>query len=125
MERYLDGVGSRRANPLRNARPQRTSYLGEGNAMPIRPFRESDLPQLIDLTIATFRPFYENYFRPLVGEEVFEHQHGHWEQDYRDDVPTLHDPGIGRRIAVAEIDGAVVGYVASRPTKGPAAGRST
>jgi ribosomal protein S18 acetylase RimI-like enzyme len=91
--------------------------------MLIRPFRESDLSQLIDLTIATFRPFYENYFRALVGEEVFEHQHGRWEQDYRDDVPTMHDPSIGRQVAVAEVNGVLAGYVAWRPDERPRSGQ--
>ncbi len=55
--------------------------------MRIRPFTDSDLPTLIDLTIAAFRPFYEDYVHPLLGDEVFSHQHGQWEQDYRDEVP--------------------------------------
>ena len=57
--------------------------------MRIRLFLDSDLQTLIELTIETFRPFYENYMHPLLGDEVFNHQHGQWEQDYRDDVPTL------------------------------------
>lgn len=44
--------------------------------MNIRAYADSDLSHLIDLTIATFGPFYEAGFRPLVGEAVFEHQNG-------------------------------------------------
>jgi ribosomal protein S18 acetylase RimI-like enzyme len=80
--------------------------------MTIRPYRDSDLPALIDLTIETFRPFYEDYVQSLLGEEIYQHQHGNWEQDYHDEVPTLHDPAAGRFIAVAETDGAAVGLVA-------------
>ena len=90
--------------------------------MRIRPFTDSDLQTLIDLTIETFRPFYEHYVHPLLGDEVFQHQHGQWEQDYRDDVPTLHDPIAGRRVAVAEVGDAIAGYVAWRPSGKPNSG---
>jgi ribosomal protein S18 acetylase RimI-like enzyme len=91
--------------------------------MRIRPFTEPDLPGLVDLTIDTFRPFYEDYVHPLLGDEVFAHQHGRWEQDYRDEVPSLHDPAAGRHVAVAEIESAVVGYVAWRPDERPRSGQ--
>jgi ribosomal protein S18 acetylase RimI-like enzyme len=87
--------------------------------MHIRPFVESDLQQLIDMTIETFRPFYEGYVHPLLGDEVFRHQHGRWQQDYRDEVPTLHDPAAGRRVAVAQIGGAVAGYVSWKTGEKP------
>ena len=80
--------------------------------MTIRTMTQSDLPALVDLTIETFRPFYEGYVHDLMGDEIFEHQHGDWEQDYRDEVPTLHDPSAGRHVRVCEADGTVVGYVA-------------
>jgi ribosomal protein S18 acetylase RimI-like enzyme len=78
----------------------------------IRPFAEPDLETLIDLTIATFGPFYEGHVRALYGDELFRLHHGQWEQDYRDEVASLHEPEAGRRVAVAEDDGAIVGYVA-------------
>lgn len=85
--------------------------------MLIRPFMYTDLESVIDLTIETFRPSFENYVRPLLGEELFQHQHGNWEQDYRDDLPARHDPAMGRYLAVAE-DDAIVGIVAwNSPTK--------
>jgi ribosomal protein S18 acetylase RimI-like enzyme len=80
--------------------------------MLIRSFVPADLPRLIDLTIETFGPFYENSFRPLVGDVVFANQHGDWRGDYRTQVPELHDPAAHRYVAVAEIGAAIVGYVA-------------
>lgn len=80
--------------------------------MLIRPFVQSDQPQLIELTIETFRPFYEDCFRPLVGETVFANQHGSWRADYRRQVADLHDPGQHKYVAVAEVDGVIGGYVA-------------
>lgn len=70
--------------------------------MHIRAYVEHDLPQLIQLTIDTFGPFYEQHFRPLVGDTVFAHQHGDWREDYRAQVPTLHDPSAHKYVAVAE-----------------------
>lgn len=80
--------------------------------MLIRSCARRDLPQLIALTIETFGPFYEDSFRPLVGERVFTNQHGDWQKNYRVEVPALHDPDQHRYIAVAELDATVIGYVA-------------
>jgi ribosomal protein S18 acetylase RimI-like enzyme len=47
-----------------------------------------------------------------VGEAVFASQHGGWRDDYRAQVPALHDPGRHRYVAVAETGGVIAGYVA-------------
>jgi ribosomal protein S18 acetylase RimI-like enzyme len=78
----------------------------------IRPFARRDLARLTELTIETFGPFYEDSFRPLVGELIFANQHGNWRDDYRIQVAELHDPGQQKYIAVAEADGVIAGYVA-------------
>jgi ribosomal protein S18 acetylase RimI-like enzyme len=80
--------------------------------MHIRTFDPQDLDPLVDLTIETFRPFYEGYVLELMGSDLFELHHGRWEQDYRREVPTLHDPGARRTVAVADVDGRAAGYVA-------------
>jgi ribosomal protein S18 acetylase RimI-like enzyme len=89
-----------------------TEFTGKAEMTQIRTFADSDLGDLVDLTIATFGPFYEDYVRALLGPELFEHQHGQWQQDYREQVPTLHDPAAGRHVAVAEAGAALAGYVA-------------
>ena len=80
--------------------------------MLIRPFVEHDLARLTELTIETFRPFYEDYFRPLVGGIVFANRHGDWRDDYREQVAGLHDPSRGSYVAVADTGDAIAGYVA-------------
>ena len=81
--------------------------------MNIRPYHSRDLNDLTELTIATFGPFYQNHFRPLVGEAIFHHQHGRWADDYRTQVPALHDPAANTQVAVAETsDRAIAGYIA-------------
>lgn len=82
--------------------------------MLIRSFLQHDLAPLTELTIETFRPFYEDSFRPVVGGFVFANQHGDWRDDYRRQVAELHDPGQHKYVAIAEIDGAIAGYVAWR-----------
>lgn len=90
--------------------------------MTLRTMTGTDLPAVVDLTIATFGPFYEGYVRPLLGEELFALHHGAWEQDYRDEVPTLLDPAEGRFVVVDEDADGITGYVAwrlsARPTHG-------
>jgi ribosomal protein S18 acetylase RimI-like enzyme len=80
--------------------------------MRIRPSVQHDLERLTELTIETFGPFYEESFRPLVGDLIFANQHGDWREDYRKQVAGLHDPGQHKYVAVAEIGDVIVGYVA-------------
>ncbi|SEG93227.1 Acetyltransferase (GNAT) family protein [Actinacidiphila yanglinensis] len=80
--------------------------------MLIRAFDQHDLAPLTALTIDTCRPFYEDSFRPLVGETVFAVQHGNWRDDYRRQVAALHEPERHAYVAVAEAEDAIAGYVA-------------
>lgn len=80
--------------------------------MLIRAFGRHDQARLVELTIDTFRPFYEDSFRPLVGEVVFAHQYGDRREDYHKQVSELHAPELHKYVAVAETGGAVAGYVA-------------
>lgn len=112
-----------RARP-RPAHPPNHQASQRERARPliIRPFRPDDLEHLIELTIDTFGPFYEEHFQGVMGRTIFEHQHGNWREDYRRQVPQLHRPTDGKHVAVAEADPgtadtanpkpALVGYVA-------------
>jgi ribosomal protein S18 acetylase RimI-like enzyme len=79
--------------------------------MHIRHFEPADLPALIDLTIAAFRPLFESDLPAVLDPRVFAHDHGRWEDGYRREVPTLHDPDNNRFITVAEGDGRLLGYI--------------
>jgi len=87
--------------------------------MLIRLFVDADLPVLIDLTIETFRPLFEDAIRPAYGQDLFDLHHGQWEQEYRDELPGLHDPETRRWIAVAEVEGAIAGFVAWNSARQP------
>lgn len=80
--------------------------------MLIRTFTRHDLVPLTELTIDTFRPFYEDSFRPLTGEAVFAVQHGNWRDDYRKQIAGLHAPEQHTYVAVAEAEDTIAGYVA-------------
>nr|WP_221377431.1 GNAT family N-acetyltransferase [Actinoplanes polyasparticus] len=80
--------------------------------MHIRTFVQHDLARVTDLTIETFGPYYEQSFRPLVGDVVYTNQHGNWRDDYRLEVATLHQPDNHRYVAVADDAGDIAGYVA-------------
>jgi hypothetical protein len=69
--------------------------------MRIRSFVQHDLARLTELTIETFRPFYEDSFRPLMGEVVFANQHGNWRDDYRKQVAEW--PGASTRLVGTEL----------------------
>lgn len=79
--------------------------------MLIRSYSTHDEQPLLDLTLATFEPFYEGSFRPLMGEVIFGVQHADWREEYARAVPLLHEPGAGKYVDVAEVDGDLAGYV--------------
>lgn len=79
--------------------------------MLIRTFESRDLARLTELTIETFGPFYQDSFRPLVGDVIFTRQHGQWREDYHALLATLHDPAHDKHVAVADIGGMIAGYV--------------
>ncbi|MFJ3957020.1 GNAT family N-acetyltransferase [Arthrobacter sp. NPDC090010] len=80
--------------------------------MDIRAFSPQDHHRLIDLTHRVFAPFYEDGFRPLMGETIFAVQHGDWRADYERQLAGLHDPERLRYIDVADDAGRIAGFVA-------------
>ncbi|MEI5523611.1 GNAT family N-acetyltransferase [Streptomyces brasiliscabiei] len=83
--------------------------------MPIRTYVQGDLARLTELTVDTFRPFFEDSVGTLLDGLVLATLHADWRGDYRELLPTLHDPAEHRYVAVAEsADGVTVGYVAWR-----------
>ncbi len=79
--------------------------------MLIRPFIPHDLARLIELTIETFGPYYEDSFRTVVGDAIFVNQHGDWRADYHTQVARLHDPDRHSYVAVAVAGETIAGYV--------------
>jgi len=88
--------------------------------MHIRDAEPRDLPALIDLTIETFRPLLEQHWPALIDPVVFAHDHGTWEQNYRDELPALLAPERDRYVTLAEDDSEIVGLAAWNVTEGVA-----
>lgn len=86
--------------------------------MDIRDAQRHDLPALVDLTIETFRPFFEHHLPARLDPTVLAHDHGRWADDYRQEVPALVDPEHGRFVTLAEDDGRILGYVGWNVTDG-------
>lgn len=57
-----------------------------------------------------FRPLFTGSLLEL-RPDVTRYDHGHWEDDYRDEVPSLLDPANDRHITLAEEDDRILGYV--------------
>lgn len=94
--------------------------------MRIRPLEGGNHTATVALLVDTFRRFVESYARSLLGGQVFQHLHGEWEQDYRDEVPRLHAPASARHTVVSHLDdGTITGLVPWRFDPKPPTARST
>jgi ribosomal protein S18 acetylase RimI-like enzyme len=88
--------------------------LSKDDLMHIRSALPGDLPALVDLTIAAFRPLFETDLPRALDPLVYAHDHGSWEAGYRQQVPALLDPEADRVITLAEDgegSGRPLGYV--------------
>ncbi|MFI2713842.1 hypothetical protein ACH495_27350 [Micromonospora sp. NPDC018662] len=74
----------------------------KGTDIFLRPLRAADLEPLLEPTIATFDPFYEDSFQSIVGDAVMVDQHGTWRADYREMWLGRHNPRNHRHVVVAE-----------------------
>ena len=80
--------------------------------MLIRAFVRDDLARLTELTIDTFRPFFEDSVGTVLDGLVLTTLHADWRDDYRALVPTLHEPA--EQLAVVQAAGQARGaYVAA------------
>ena len=85
--------------------------------MQIRDCTPRDIPALTELTIETFRPLFTGSLVEL-RPDVTAHDHGHWEDDYRQEVPALFDPPADRFVTLAEDELGPLGYVGWNITNG-------
>lgn len=86
--------------------------------MRIRNAQPSDVPALTNLTIDAFRPLFEEHLPLEIGRTVFTHDHGHWQDDYRRQIPGLLEPDKDRFVTLAEDGTGILGYVGWNITDG-------
>lgn len=75
----------------------------------IRPFRESDLPTLLDIAVAAWQPIFES-FQALLGEDLFEMVFPDWKAMKRRQIESGCQPESSAHVLVAELDGRPVGF---------------
>jgi len=80
----------------------------------IRRARESDVDELVDLTLLAFVPVFKS-FRGLLGPVIYSQIWPDWRKSQREAVESFcRDPG-SRVVLVAEVEGKVVGLVVYQP----------
>ena len=78
----------------------------------IRPYRETDEPAVVRLSLRAWAPVHES-MKDVMGDEIFERLYGEdWRRKQQQDVEkVLHDQKS--EVRVAEVKGEVVGFVAA------------
>ena len=76
----------------------------------IRPFDDLDAEAVVNLSIRAWAPVFASLEQAL-GSEIFGRQHPDWREDQRRAVEAVCAAKEGR-VWVAEVDGAIVGFVA-------------
>ncbi|GAB4534668.1 MAG: GNAT family N-acetyltransferase [Haliangiales bacterium] len=79
----------------------------------MRPSAAGDLPRLQALRQAAFAPVFAS-FRSLLGEELYSLVQAREDEEQADMLMSIAAPGSGWKVHVAELAGAVVGFVAVR-----------
>lgn len=90
----------------------------------IRAYAPSDLPDLQAIRAAAFAPVFAS-FRSIVGPEIAALGLATSEQEQADLLDTIAKPGSGHAIAVAEVNGALAGFVSWKPNIAPNIGEIT
>ena len=79
---------------------------------PIRPFAPADGAALVHLSLLAFAPVFAS-FRQLLGPAIYAHLYPDWRARQRDVVEEVIADSANTTILVAELDGIVVGFIAS------------
>lgn len=90
----------------------------------IRAYAPSDLPDLHTIRAAAFAPVFAS-FRSIVGPEIAALGLATSEQEQADLLDSIAKPDSGHAIAVAEVNGARVGFVSWKPDIAPGVGEIT
>ena len=76
----------------------------------IRPFDDRDAEAVVDLPLRAWAPVFASLEQTL-GSEIFRRQHPDWREDQRRTVEAV-CASQEKRVWIAEVDGATVGFVA-------------
>jgi ribosomal protein S18 acetylase RimI-like enzyme len=77
----------------------------------IRPFDESDIGEIVQLSLLAWEPVF-NSFRQILGEKIYTILYPYWRESQKEGVETICKDTDKNHTMVAEHDGRVVGYLA-------------
>lgn len=77
----------------------------------IRPLASGDIEALKELAVLAWEPVFAS-FRQILGPVMFPLQYPDWRQLQRDQVARVCADGADSTVLVAEVDGAVTGFIA-------------
>ena len=76
----------------------------------IRPYKKADFARVLEICVAAFEPIHQSFERAL-GRRIFERQYHDWREQYAETLRKISKRDAGRRVHVAETDGAVAGFI--------------
>ncbi|MBL8643260.1 MAG: GNAT family N-acetyltransferase [Rhodospirillaceae bacterium] len=76
----------------------------------LRPYTPADYQPALDICIAAFAPIHEGFAEAL-GPKVFALQYHDWKERYAETFNGIASAGETTKVYVAEVDGAVAGFV--------------
>jgi ribosomal protein S18 acetylase RimI-like enzyme len=79
----------------------------------IRPYRQADYERALAICIAAFAPIHQG-FEDVLGAKIFDLQYRDWQQQYAETLSGISASGEDTKVYVAELDGAVAGFVFTR-----------
>jgi hypothetical protein len=76
----------------------------------MRPYKKADCARVLDICVAAFEPIHSG-FEEALGSRIFKLQYQDWKEQYAATLRTISTRDPNRKVLVAELDGAVAGFV--------------
>jgi ribosomal protein S18 acetylase RimI-like enzyme len=84
--------------------------LEEAMSLVIRPYKKADYPRVLAICIAAFEPIHQG-FEDALGSRIFDLQYRDWHEQYAKTLRTISPSAGAIRVHVAELDGAICGFL--------------
>ncbi len=76
----------------------------------MRPYKKADCVRVLDICVAAFEPIHSG-FEQALGSRIFKLQYQDWKEQYAATLRSISPRDPNRKVLVAELDGAVAGFV--------------
>jgi GNAT superfamily N-acetyltransferase len=84
--------------------------LGEAMNLVVRPYKKGDYARVLEICIAAFEPIHKG-FADALGSRIFDLQYHDWREQYAKTLRKISLSDKARRVHVAELEGAVCGFI--------------